>query len=402
MKIGMLLDSDFPHDPRVEREIISLVNAGNEIHLLCINYKGQNRPAYEMMFGAHIHRITITKKLLTIMRGTVNTFPFYNWWLSNHLIPFVLKTGIQALHIHDLFLFGSAFLANKKLNLPIIGDLHECYVDAMQYYKFSTTFPRKLFVNIPKWYETEKKWVRQADKLIVVAKEAIELYYEKAKIPPEKFIVAPNTVLIDHYLSFGIEQNIIERFKDYFTIGYVGKFSMTRGLNELIQAIPLVISTIPNLKILLVGSGASLPDAKKLTKELNVEDYVVFEGWQSHKLLPTYVAASTIGVFPHIKSVQLDNITPNKLFEFMLMKKPLIVSNCRPTERIVKQEQCGLVYESGNVKQLAECIIELYKNSEKMKQMGENGHKAVQERWNWDITIQPLLDFYAQLESEIK
>ena len=49
LKVGMILDQDFPPDDRPEKEALSLINAGYEVHLLCYtatqkalkeNYKG--------------------------------------------------------------------------------------------------------------------------------------------------------------------------------------------------------------------------------------------------------------------------------------------------------------------------------------------------------------------------
>ncbi|MBN1107940.1 MAG: hypothetical protein JXA55_04195, partial [Bacteroidales bacterium] len=59
MKILMLLESEFPHDVRVENEIETLTDAGHEVHLACITRKG--KPALENLDGTIIHRKSISR-----------------------------------------------------------------------------------------------------------------------------------------------------------------------------------------------------------------------------------------------------------------------------------------------------------------------------------------------------
>ena len=100
---------------------------------------------------------------------------------------------------------------------------------------------------------------------------------------------------------------------------------------------------------------------------------------------------------PHVKSGQTDATLPHKLFHYMYMKRPVVVTSCRPLERIVRGSACGLVCPSGNENAMADALIQLSQSPEERRRMGENGHRAVLERYNWDLRVQDMLRLYAEL-----
>jgi glycosyltransferase involved in cell wall biosynthesis len=84
---------------------------------------------------------------------------------------------------------------------------------------------------------------------------------------------------------------------------------------------------------------------------------------------------------------------PNKIFQFMMLGKPVIVSSVRPMKRVVDDARCGLVFNVGDEKSLADTIIQL-ENKKVRDELGENGKKAVEDRYNWQQTVQALLELY--------
>jgi glycosyltransferase involved in cell wall biosynthesis len=138
-----------------------------------------------------------------------------------------------------------------------------------------------------------------------------------------------------------------------------------------------------------------------LAQELSVSNYVVFEGFQPQEKIPSYIIASSIGLIPHLKTAHTDNTIPHKLFHYMLMNKPVVAANCNPIERILSESNAGLIYRSNNEKDLADKIIQLYKNNSLRIEMGENGRKAVLEKYNWSITIKNLTNLYKNIELKV-
>jgi glycosyltransferase involved in cell wall biosynthesis len=173
---------------------------------------------------------------------------------------------------------------------------------------------------------------------------------------------------------------------------YVGGFQNHRGLITGIRAMGDIVSQTPEAKFVLVGDGHSERLCRELAKQLRIEDNILFTGRVRFPEIFEYISECDIGVIPHFRSAHTDTTLPNKLFDYMGIGKPVLVSNCIPLERIVREENCGLVFESGNHINFSEQAIKLLKNEKLRQEMGANGKKAIIRRYNWDFDKKILID----------
>lgn len=393
----MVLDQDFPPDPRVENEALSLVEAGFEVTVLAI--APDERPAEEYYQGIRIIRDRLPKNMRNKMRGLAGTLPLYTWYLSWRIREVYKRYPFHALHTHDLYLFGGGLKAGKALGVSVVGDLHENWVEALKHYAWSTRFPGNLVVSIPRWERVEKKWVHAVDKLVVVIEEAAERN-QALGVPDERITTVPNTIKRDAFDAYEEDAALIQRLRSPLTITYTGGMDIHRGLESVIRAMPGVLEQKPEARLVLVGDGRIKPELEELTRSLGLEEQIWFEGWQAQALLKSYILGSDICLVPHLKTVHTDATIPHKLFHYMYYEKPVVVSNCRPLKRIVEAEKAGLVYEAGNAEALAQAILKLAETPTERVEMGRRGRAAVLERYNWDATVQGLIGVYQQLAKQ--
>ncbi len=81
MKIGMILESEFPPDPRVENEAVSLIENGNEVYLLCLSFSKNNRE--EKIKGICVNRYYLKRQYYNKLRVAMLDFPIYNMMWEN-------------------------------------------------------------------------------------------------------------------------------------------------------------------------------------------------------------------------------------------------------------------------------------------------------------------------------
>lgn len=81
----------------------------------------------------------------------------------------------------------------------------------------------------------------------------------------------------------------------------------------------------------------------------------------------------------------------------MLEGKRVVVSSCKPLRRVIEETNSGLVFKAGNGKDLADKVIDLYNNPSRRKELGENGEKAAQSRYNRWLKSKKLTNLYRQL-----
>ncbi len=399
MNIGMILDNEFPPDPRVENEAVSLIQAGFKVYLFCLDYKHNQKPI-ESIKGIQVYRFKVPKFLYSLS-ALAYTIPLYHLFLFTGIYKFIKKNKIEKIHIHDMQIARSVFWVNKFFGLSTILDLHENRPAIMKYYNHVNTFLGKLLISPSTWKKFEFKYIKKADHVITVTQKAADYYVQQIQLPSNKFSAVPNTVQKSFYLDYTIDNDIISSLKDSFTLLYLGDTGIRRGLLTVFESLKILIPSIPNIKIVIVGKSKDDATLKNYVKDNHYQPYVEFEGWQNFDLFQSYILAADIGICPIHKNLHHDTTYANKIFQYMALGKPIIVSNCTSQQDIVEKNNCGLVFSDKNAKDFAEKIITLYRQPALRTEMGKNGAQAVKDTYNWDNTAANLIALYKRLETEI-
>jgi len=397
MRIGMILDKTFPPDPRVENEAIALFNAGYQVFLFCLKYSKDLEN--ESFNGIQIKRY-LSSKLEYKLSAMAYTFPFYSNFMSKKIAHFLSKNKIGAIHIHDMRIAEAVFKANKKLNLPIILDLHDNMPEVMKEYPHLQKFPGKQLISPQKWKEKEEEFIAKADKVITVSQEFINEVVERTGIDRRKIVLVPNTVRRSFYENAEINNQIVAKYKDDFVILYLGDTALRRGLLTAIDAVDILKTKINHIKFVIVGKSSTDNVLKERVKERNLEDYVVFEGWQDVSLFPTYIAVSDICISPLYRNPQHDVAYANKIFQYMSFAKPVLVSDALAQKKLIEETKSGLIHKEKDVEDFSKKIMKLYKDPELREQMGENGKKFIEEEFVWEKVSSHLIDIYSNFKNE--
>ncbi|MEM3658728.1 MAG: glycosyltransferase family 4 protein [Candidatus Hadarchaeum sp.] len=403
MNICMLLAfHDFPPDIRVEIEARALSRAGHKVMIVCDWDKPKARPLDDYWEGCKVKRIpTLKSGLLRKVNSLVWKVTFRHWYWYYVISRMVPEEKIDVIHVHDLPMVGTGLLVASRYGIPLVADLHENYPAAIAYYKPARLSWHQRILNFldstPRWQAYERKCALAATKVLVVVEEA-KIRLVEAGIPPEKIEVVENTVDVDYFLSLPLADSIIEKYRGEFVISYIGGFGgRHRGLDTAIEAMPVILREIPNARLLLVGDGPIKPLLEKMVAERSLNERVTFVDWQPFDKIPSFIYASTVCLIPHHSNPHTEATSPHKLFQYMLMGKPVVVSTCKPLRRIVEETGSGLIFQAGNSESLAEAVIKL-RDKNLRDQLGEAGRRAVLEKYNWAETSKKLIKVYEQLE----
>lgn len=209
----------------------------------------------------------------------------------------------------------------------------------------------------------------------------------------------PNTVLKSFYEHPSIDESILSKYKNNFVLLYLGDTALRRGLRTAIESLTYLVDKIPSIKLVIVGKNTTDYILKGLTKELKLEDYVDFQGWQDVNLFPSYILASCICISPLERNVQHDVAYANKLFQYMSLGKPVLVSNATAQKNLVEKAKSGLVHEELNPSDLAEKVVALYDDAELQSKLGQNGKLFIEQKFHWEITSKKISRFICQFES---
>lgn len=390
----MLLLTSFPPDIRVEKEIESL-HYNNKIFLLCP--LRNNKPKLELT-----EKLTIIRIFNTIERWLSNIEVMFRiksiLWIS-HIRKFVKENKIDVLHVHDLPLLYSAHIVAKELNIKLVSDLHENYPEMLaENLKLPissiSSIPHLFnrFINIEKWKKYEKTILNKVDSIIVVVDESKNRLLNELKINGSKIYVVPNFDKPSY-------KNKKISGKGKLSFFYAGGFDYIRDLYTVLDAYSILPIEIKNeIEVTLIGgTGSDLKNLinycknLKLNKSVKILGYVPFD--EMHKIMVN----ADVGLVPHVKSRHTDSTIPHKLFQYMALEMPVIVSDCDPLKRIVNDSNCGLVYKSKDPESLKKTIINIYSDTKKRNLMAKNAKNAVDEKYNWNHCTKELQNLYNNL-----
>jgi glycosyltransferase involved in cell wall biosynthesis len=394
MRIGMILDKRFPPDPRVEYEAMSLIDHGHEVFLFCLKYDGQEQNT--VIKGIQLKKY-LSNKLIYKLSALAYTFPFYGHIMSRKILHFLNANNIDAIHIHDMRIAGAVFKANQKLKLPTVLDLHDNIPEIMKLYPHLQKFPGKQLISPKKWKEKEEEFISKASKLITVSQEFLEEVVHRTAISKDKIFLVPNTVQQSFYKEAIIDNTIVDKYTKDFVILYLGDTGVRRGLKTSIESLIILKKSLPNVKLVIVGKNTTDFILKKCVTDLNLEDYVDFQGWRDVKLFPTYIFASSVCISPLHRNIQHDVAYANKLFQYMSFGKPLLVSNAIAQKNLIEKTHSGLVHLERNSEDFANKILQLHDNKELRDSLGTNGKRFIDEEFCWEMTSKKLINLYANL-----
>ncbi|MFW5720749.1 MAG: glycosyltransferase family 4 protein [Bacteroidota bacterium] len=394
MNIGVIVDNEFNHDARVRNECKILAQAGHDVTVLCFNF-GKYK-TFEKVGNINVYRISIKQKIRNIFFAFNNSIELYNIFWSNKIKNFIKKFNIDALHVHDLYMAKAAHYATKNTNIKITLDLHENYPAAVKGYQWMYQFPFTYLIRPQKWERLEKKYLEYPNNIVVLSESfRNDLLLKYPFLNKKTFAVYPNVPDLEEFKNYKIDQSMYPKDSD-FILFYFGVISQRRGVFTVIDALEKLIKEIPAIKLLLIGP-ADKAEKENFLKTINtpkLKKHITWYSWKDIRLLPSYINISDICLSPIVKNDQHESGVANKVFQYMIFERPLIVSDCKPQTKIVNEEQCGLVFKSEDAGDLAQKIIILYQNKDMRIQMGENGKKAVEEKYNTKNFGKNLVNLY--------
>jgi glycosyltransferase involved in cell wall biosynthesis len=221
----------------------------------------------------------------------------------------------------------------------------------------------------------EQRAIKYADRVITVNERVRKRFIERGangqkidvirNVPEEIFFKNTNSYKLQKEFTLITHGTIVERY----------------GHEVIIRALPLLRNEISNLKVYIVGDGDYKNKIINLSKQLGCSDLISFSGYVPLAQVSQYILRSDVGLVSLLMNPFSDLCQPNKLFEYVALRKPVIASRLKAIEESF-DDSCVLFFEPGNPEDLARCILELYSNPDKGKTLAENAYRRYEGiRW---------------------
>ncbi len=374
MKIMMILEADFPPDIRVENEIEQLISLGYDVTIACYTFSKRPRP--EKYKECRIIRNKISPFIHKTSVAALKFPIYFNFWKK--FVSGILEAEkFDVIHIHDLPLVKVGVEMKRRFGIPLVVDLHENWPALIADAKHTNTFLGKLLSSNTQWQRYEQSQLKNVDSIITVVDEMKDRIV-KVGVDPKKVFVVSN------YLNINSFPKVNVPLSNKTSIFYGGGLNEHRGLQIAIRGIALLKNRVKDIELIIAGNGSYMPELKRLSEELGATKQVVFLGKMKQEDLLVEMMKSRVALIPHLRSIQTDNSSPNKLFQYMYAEKPILSSDCNSLKRIIESGNIGLVYKDNSPEDFAKKLIQLIEqNNDNV--FGKNGRALVIEKYNWNM-----------------
>jgi glycosyltransferase involved in cell wall biosynthesis len=177
------------------------------------------------------------------------------------------------------------------------------------------------------------------------------------------------------------------------TIAFAARLVTEKGTEVLLRAFVLVLAKIPEAQLMLVGEGPQRENLKQLITDLNLGANVVMPGQMPLLEMEAIFSRAWVQVVPSLWSEPFGLITANA----MMRGTAVVASATGGSIDIVKQGETGFLVPPGDVKALAEILVELLQNRELAEKLGKAGRQAALEQLSEDFFAEKILDLYDRL-----
>jgi phosphatidylinositol alpha-1,6-mannosyltransferase len=167
----------------------------------------------------------------------------------------------------------------------------------------------------------------------------------------------------------------------------VGRLVHRKGQDHLIQALPEILKSVPDVHLLMVGQGPYLAHLKKLVENLNLIDHVSFIGRIQYAQLPHYICAGDIFAMPsrsRFFGLEVEGLGIVYL-EASACGLPVIAGSSGGAPDAVLDGVTGIVVDGENNQEIAVAAIKLLQDLAGSKAMGLSGREWIIENWRWEI-----------------
>jgi glycosyltransferase involved in cell wall biosynthesis len=354
---------------------------GAETQLLCL-LRGLDKSKFDVYLGLLYENEQLKKEFTSIKN--VKTICFNKRGPWDVSVLFKIKRFIRENDIEIV----QTFLGNHYSFIPVLFSKKIIAVGGIR----ATEQPENIsFLKRIITYKLPKIISKYNKSILVSNSYSGKRLFVKEDFPEKLIEVIPNGIDFNRF-SKGNGNKIIKEFnlKNKFVFAMVSRLVEGKNHPELIQVFKKLTDKRRNLILLIIGAGPEMDKLKQLVKELGLDTKVIFTG--NRKDIPDFLAAVDIYLFPS----RFPEGWPNAVGEAMAAGVPVITYQIGDVKQIIKSGYNGIITDN-NMKSFYDATIELMKKKNKMKLLGINAQKTIEQNYSVDKMVRNYQNLYFRL-----
>jgi glycosyltransferase involved in cell wall biosynthesis len=239
-------------------------------------------------------------------------------------------------------------------------------------------------------HKIEKYKLEKADKVFAVSTSLAEFLIRQYNCHPDKIFVQPNCI---NPSKITVQDDAVAKIKKDRSIegkkviGFVGSMFPYHGVDLLISAFAEVHKTHPLTALMVVGDGSILNQLKGQASGLGIQNDVIFTGKIPHKDVFNYISAMDICIMARSNWYG----SPVKLFEYGLMRKPIIAPETMPVKDVMVHAKDALIIKD-NVDELIAALNQILDNSDLANHLADAFYQKVLANYQWQHAANNIIN----------
>ena len=351
-------------------------------------------PDKEMVDGLFFYRTRTSGGLLGKL-PLLNQFEVVST-LTKRLDHVIEIEKPDILHAHSPSLNGMAALrAGKKHTIPVVYECRAFWEDAAV--DHGTCKEDGARYKLSRFLET--RVFQQADAVTTIC-DGLKRDIIARGVPEKKITVIPNAVDIGRFtmdVKPDPEKMAELDLEGKTVLGFIGSFYAYEGLVHLVRAMPNILKSAPDTRLLLVGGGPQEQEIRKWVDQLNLHEIVKFTGRVPHDEVAGYYNLVDIFVYPRLNMRLTELVTPLKPLEAMAQGKLVLASDVGGHRELIRDRENGCLFSAGSIESLSTAVLDMMEHRNIWTILKENGRKYVEEERNWPTSVSNYHKVYSQL-----
>lgn len=302
------------------------------------------------------------------------------------------------LHAHSPALDGLAALrVGRKLGIPVLYEIRAFWEDAAVGNGTGTQGSAKYWLT----RQMENRAVAGADAVAVIC-EGLRADLIARGFQPDKIMVSPNGVDMELFgtpvpadperaRALGLEGKTV--------IGFIGSFYPYEGLDDLIDAMPMLLERNPDVRLLLVGGGPAEAALRAQAEASAAAHAICFVGRVPHHEVENYYSLIDILAYPRKAMRLTETVTPLKPLEAMAQGRLVAASDVGGNRELIEDGVTGTLFPADDPAAMAAALAALASDRHIWDERRATARTFVAAERNWERNVQRYQPVYQKMLS---
>ena len=320
---------------------------------------------------------------------------------QSRLLEVAQQVRPHILHAHSPVLNAiPALRVGRQLGIPVVYEVRAFWEDAAV--DHGTTTEGSMRYRLTRRLETHA--LRQAAHVFTIC-EGLRGDIARRGIAADKITVIPNAVDIESFEPGGQPDEALKAtlgLTGATVVGFIGSFYAYEGLDLLLDALPMLLRSRPEVRALLVGGGPQDEALRAQVQRLGLADKVVFTGRVPHAEVQRYYDLVDVLAYPRHSMRLTELVTPLKPLEAMAQGRLLVASDVGGHKELIRHGETGWLFKAGSADALTAAVEALLDRRTEWPRLREAGRRFVEAERNWAASVARYAPVYASLtEAEV-